>query len=181
MVNMMRADIEVHAAAGVGGGRQIMTAVSLCLEHGLVVPQWLADAFRQRVTNVIGMEVKSWDAPEAFGAPFPPSFQLEKERERFWHLRIFANLFHLFTCRHPELIPKFCTLFQEAPLAKHPEVVDPLRSLFVSRAMSRTAAYEMFAEAESLGLIKPRPAAVGVLRNSSQDAPARGPSKHRRV
>ena len=52
-----------------GDGRALLWAVGECLDVGLVAPDWLARAFRERLNQVENAQVDSYD--KAFGKPFP--------------------------------------------------------------------------------------------------------------
>lgn len=58
----------------------VLPALSLCLQHGLVAPDWLVSEFRDRYTAVTQARLASWD--DAFGRPHPKGQQLGKIRHR---------------------------------------------------------------------------------------------------
>ena len=63
--------------------------VSDCVRHGLVAPDWLADAFIHQYDKVLNYRVATWD--EAFGRANPPGKHLLTLRlRRFFTMRVQA-------------------------------------------------------------------------------------------
>jgi hypothetical protein len=62
--------------------RPVMDCVSVCVLHGLVVPPWLADAFRQRYLKVALRKADSWDDPQVFGRPYKKGKHLPSLRKK---------------------------------------------------------------------------------------------------
>lgn len=81
-------------------GYQLLNAISFIAEHGLVMPDWLAQAYLRRFRRVVNLEVATLDA--AFG-PLPRKGE-----------KVIRNL-----KRRRELLPllneKLCTVIQEDP------------------------------------------------------------------
>jgi hypothetical protein len=66
-----------------GDGFDTLTCVRLCAQHGLVMPDWLANAFISKYDPVHHLQVGSWDDAESFGRPYPPKTNLKAERKKF--------------------------------------------------------------------------------------------------
>lgn len=73
-VNALRSAVEG------GCGFDVMDAVSRCMRHDLVAPDWLARAFVRRYDSVLNCRVGSWD--DAFGRPYPLRARLGTLRQR---------------------------------------------------------------------------------------------------
>jgi len=58
----------------------LLRAVSLCAQHSLVMPDWLAVQFLARYRKVTRVRVGSWD--EAFGRPFKKGTHISQARLR---------------------------------------------------------------------------------------------------
>lgn len=50
--------------------REILWCVRVFLSHGIIAPEWLADAFAKRFDAVLNADVASWSDPLAFGTPY---------------------------------------------------------------------------------------------------------------
>ena len=57
-----------------------LAGVYLCAQHGLPMPDWLADAYCRAYERVMCAEVASWG--EAFGEPWPKGTQLRRVQIR---------------------------------------------------------------------------------------------------
>jgi hypothetical protein len=75
----LRPEIESNSEAA---GHAVLKAVQLCGLRGLVMPDWLFDAFNRRFHAVVRAQVKSWDDPSAFGVVWPDGTHLKVKRER---------------------------------------------------------------------------------------------------
>lgn len=103
-VNALRAAVEA------GGGFDVMDAVSRCLRHDLVAPDWLAREFIRRYDSVLNCRAGSWD--DAFGRPHPLRKRLETLRQR----RLMRWALHNFF-RAPEAPPRTREGFEAAAAA----------------------------------------------------------------
>lgn len=65
-----------------GDGFAVLAAIRICLNHGLVGPEWLSYAFNQRYDQVLNCRAASWDAPKAFGKPYKKGTHLNALRKR---------------------------------------------------------------------------------------------------
>ncbi len=66
-----------------GDGFDTLTCIRLCAEHGLVIPDWLADAFKSKYDPVHNLQVGSWDDKKSFGRPYPAKTNLKATRKKF--------------------------------------------------------------------------------------------------
>ncbi len=66
-----------------GDGFDTLTCIRLCAEHGLVIPVWLATAFKSKYDPVHNLQVSSWDDAKSFGRPYPAKTNLKAERQKF--------------------------------------------------------------------------------------------------
>jgi hypothetical protein len=73
---------KLQAGAVGGDGFDTLTCIRLCAEHGLVIPDWLATAFKSKYDPVHNLEVGSWDHKKSFGRPYPVKTQLKALREK---------------------------------------------------------------------------------------------------
>ena len=64
-----------------GSGFAVLDAISRCVIHGLVAPDWLAHEFLRRYRVVQQLHVGSWDDPIAFGKPYPKGTNLAARRK----------------------------------------------------------------------------------------------------
>lgn len=65
-----------------GDGFSVLAAIRICLNHGLVGPEWLSYAFNRRYDQVLNCRAASWDAPKAFGKPHKKGTHLNALRKR---------------------------------------------------------------------------------------------------
>lgn len=65
-----------------GDGFAVLAAIRICLNHGLVGPEWLSYAFNRRYDQVLGCRAASWDDPKAFGKPYKKGTHLNALRKR---------------------------------------------------------------------------------------------------
>lgn len=61
--------------------RETLWCVRVCLSHGIIAPDWLADAFAKRFDAVFNADVGSWSDPLAFGTPYPKGMHLAALRK----------------------------------------------------------------------------------------------------
>ena len=72
-----------------GSGFAVMEAVAICAGAGLVMPSWLAVAFRSRYLAVVHYKAKGWSDDRSFGEANPKGTHVGKERRyRLLGLRI---------------------------------------------------------------------------------------------
>jgi hypothetical protein len=64
-----------------GDGFDVLQAVAACAIHGLVMPDWLVREYLRRYRAVQQCRVKSWDALEAFGRPYPKGTHIQRLRK----------------------------------------------------------------------------------------------------
>lgn len=141
-----------------GDGFSVLAAVASCAMHGLVMPDWLARAFLRRYRAVQQLRVDSWDAPEAFGRPYPKGAQITAMRRRRLNRLKVALAVRQFVEMHPD-----------APL-------DPEWSRIGSLvAKSDKEAQKLFSEALKMGL------AIEPSEIRSRQGYPRVPSKSRKV
>jgi hypothetical protein len=65
-----------------GSGFAVLAAVRKCGECGLPLPDWLVSEFNKRYDPVLNCRVKSWDASESFGKPYPKGTKLAAKRKK---------------------------------------------------------------------------------------------------
>jgi hypothetical protein len=65
-----------------GSGFAVLAAVRKCGECGLPLPDWLVTEFNKRYDPVLNFRVKSWDAPESFGKPYPKGTNIAAQRKK---------------------------------------------------------------------------------------------------
>ena len=75
-----------------GSGSIVLGAIAICAENGLPIPRWLGDAFLRRHDVVHHGIATSWDAPEAFGQPWPPDTRPGAVWRLRWRVRIVMDL-----------------------------------------------------------------------------------------
>lgn len=75
--------LSARRAEIVADGLAVLDAVATCARQGLVIPEWLETAYRERLRRVTTREVATLD--EAFGRPVPKGGHLARLRkERRW-------------------------------------------------------------------------------------------------
>lgn len=65
-----------------GDGFSVLAAIRICLNHGLVGPEWLSYAFNRRYDQVLNCRAGSWDDPKAFGKPYKKGAHLNALRKK---------------------------------------------------------------------------------------------------
>lgn len=74
-----------------GDGFDVLQAVAECALNGLVMPDWLTDAYLSRYRIVQQCKADSWDAPDSFGKPYPKGKHISTFRlQREYGLRVLA-------------------------------------------------------------------------------------------
>lgn len=87
-INAMKEDVEN------GDGFAVLACIAQCVSHGLIAPEWLAQAFNSRFNAVADLQVKSWDAPAAFGLPNMKGTNIKaKRKQRHGIARVYAAIF----------------------------------------------------------------------------------------
>lgn len=84
--------LALRPAIEAGSGFDVLEAVGECARCGLVIPDWLAEAFLKRYRAVSQARAKSWDDPQAFGAPYPKSTNVNAVRKaRIIGVRLYSE------------------------------------------------------------------------------------------
>lgn len=74
-INCLKPEIEACS------GFDVLSAVSRCGTHGLVMPLWLVSAFNRRYGAVLNCRASSWDDPKSFGRPYPKGTHINALRK----------------------------------------------------------------------------------------------------
>ena len=91
------------APPAAASGFDVLHCVALCAMRRLVMPDWLVRAFLVRYRAVQQLRVCSWDAPQAFGPPYPKGTHVAAlRRRRLSRMRVALEI-NKFISMHPEL------------------------------------------------------------------------------
>jgi hypothetical protein len=88
-----------------------LAGVYLCAEHGLVMPEWLADAYARGYEKVLSCRVGTWD--EAFGPAHRKNGKHHLSTMRL-HRQYGLWLERLFAPRNPQKLPRTPAGYREA-------------------------------------------------------------------
>lgn len=85
-------------------GFGVLEAVAVCARYGLVMPDWLADAYLTRYLAVEQCKVGSWDAEAAFGRPYLKGKQMPGLRRSMKNRVLIARAVADEIARNPHIV-----------------------------------------------------------------------------
>ena len=141
--------------AGEGAGFDVLEAVAAVALAGLVMPDWLVDAFLQRYRSVQHLQAKSWDHPDAFGPPYPKSFRVAERRQRALQRMEIAVLVMDYrqSCTRP--LDALWNEFDRSPRSTAPGLTADFSERVRRMGIASSKADKLYREAIAMGLLSP--------------------------